>query len=171
MNKFIKGDMVFILARVARDQHSEFIVCHPIMASGEPDTSHDVFAKAALARMEAPLIEVGMQVSYRMMTWEVIAIRGEYGWLAVLDGKTVDDNVHCIAKLSDLNRRDMKPAEIVMKHEEINTPPLHIKIPAEQMSTADKEPQTRARVTEAKWRPATEEELAGIPKTEDDIQF
>lgn len=85
MNKFLKGDTVWILAEVASDQDDNgWVKVRPFNSSGLPGDDH--FADAKKARMETPRVDVGMWVSVGMVPYEVMAQTGDYFWCRNQDG-------------------------------------------------------------------------------------
>ena len=85
MNKFLKGDTVWILAEVASDQDDNgWVKVRPFNSSGLPGDDH--FADAKKARMETPRVNVGMWVSVGMVPYEVMAQTGDYFWCRNQDG-------------------------------------------------------------------------------------
>lgn len=80
MNKFIKGDRIWVLAEVLTDQHDAEFVTVGVVTAGGYLTGRE-FADAKKARMETPRLEVGMWVNIGMAPAEIIAREGDYLWL------------------------------------------------------------------------------------------
>lgn len=116
MNKFIKGDRVWVLAEVVFDQHEEDrIAVGVIMPSGVKDTTS--YADARKARMETPLLEVGMWVNIGMTQAQIVARDGEYLWLKRQTGSMQTAHISAISHRRD-GPRSMEPVP------EPETPPV-----------------------------------------------